>query len=318
MAGSSATALWVGAVTLSIVTVSPALAQRGGQAGQCNDQWPAWAPDGRGIVFVSTRTGDPEVYTMRFGEPSPVRLTQTPGRDAHPSYSPDGKRIAFQSPREGQHTNLYLMNADGSRQERITNHAGFAGVPVWSPDGTTLAYQWRPEGEGARWRLMMVSLSGERTPRPITDGAANDQVMNWSPDGKRLVFYSDRTGINQLYVMNRDGSGVARLTTTPAEDRTAAFSPDGGTMAFMSERDGTPAGIYLMRADGSGIRRLGDIKPGHGVPFFSPDGTRVLATVTDGSGASIWAVRISDGTAERLSACRPQSPPNGQISRGNS
>jgi TolB protein len=119
-----------------------------------------------------------------------------------------------------------------------------------------------------------------------------------------MVFYSDRTGINQLYVMNRDGSGVVRLTTTPAEDRTAAFSPDGASIAFMSERDGTPAGIYLMRADGSGLRRVGDLRPGHGVPFFSPDGSRVLATVTEAVGAGIWSVRVSDGTAERLSGCK--------------
>jgi TolB protein len=119
-----------------------------------------------------------------------------------------------------------------------------------------------------------------------------------------MVFYSDRTGINQLYVMNRDSSGVVRLTTTPAEDRTAAFSPDGASIAFMSERDGTPAGIYLMRADGSGLRRVGDLRPGHGVPFFSPDGSRLLATVTEGVGAGIWSVRVSDGTAERLSGCK--------------
>jgi TolB protein len=290
-------------VTLTLTSLAAIPSPRGAEQGRCNDQWPYWAPDGGGIVFVSDRTGDPEVYTLRFGG-VPVRLTHASGRDAHPSYSPDGKQIAFQSPREGQHTNIYLMNTDGSRQERITSHTGFAGVPVWSPDGKTLAYQWLPEGEGAKWRLMSLSLSGDRTPRPLTDGAANDQVVNWSPNGQRMVFYSDRTGINQLYVMNRDGSGVVRLTTTPAEDRTAAFSPDGASIAFMSERDGTPAGIYLMRADGSGLRRVGDLRPGHGVPFFSPDGSRVLATVTEGVGAGIWSVRVSDGTAERLSGCK--------------
>jgi TolB protein len=289
-------------LTIAFTPLSVMPPQRGSDPVRCNDQWPYWAPDGRGIVFVSDRTGDPEVYSLRLGG-APVRLTQSAGRDAHPSYSPDGKQVAFQSPREGQHTNIYLMNADGSGQVRITNHAGFAGVPVWSPDGKTLAYQWRPEGEGAKWRLMSVSFSGDQTPRPITDGTANDQVVNWSPNGQRMVFYSDRSGVNQLYVMNRDGSGVVRLTTTPAEDRTAAFSPDGTSIAFMSERDGTPAGIYLMQADGSRVRGVGELRPGHGVPFFSPDGSRVLATVTDTTGAAIWSVRISDGSAERLSSC---------------
>ena len=133
------------------------------------------------------------MYSLRLGG-ALVRLTQSAGRDAHPSYSPDGKQIAFQSPREGQHTNIYLMNADGSRQERITSHAGFAGVPVWSPDGKILAYQWRPVGEGAKWRLMLLSLAGDRTPRPMTDGSANDQVVELVTErpAHGLLFRSQR------------------------------------------------------------------------------------------------------------------------------
>ena len=110
------------------------------QAGY-DDMWPAWSPDGRRIVFASTRDGDPEIYVMNADGSRAQRLTSTPGRDAHPSWSPDGKTIAFQSPRLEGHTRIFLMDADGSNQRPLTNNRGFCGVPSWSPDGKQIAFQ---------------------------------------------------------------------------------------------------------------------------------------------------------------------------------
>ncbi|HJR59856.1 MAG TPA: hypothetical protein VJ813_10670 [Vicinamibacterales bacterium] len=269
----------------------------------CGDMWPAWSPDGTRVVFVSDRTGDPEVYVRAVGGGDSRRLTSTPGRDAHPSFSPDGRSIAFQSPREGIHTNLYLMNADGSGQRRVTRHEGFAGMPVWSPDGRQLAYQWTPDLKTQKWRLMLLQV-GSAGARQLTDGTANDQVINWAPDGKRFIFHSDRTGRNQLYTMTLDGV-VARLTSTPSDDRSGTWSADGQMIAFMSDRESEPAGVFVMNADASAIRRIGTLAPGHGVPFFSPDGSRVLANPSGPAGQEIVALRLSDGGVERLSECAP-------------
>jgi Tol biopolymer transport system component len=229
------------------------------QAAACNDSFPAWSPDGTRIAYSSDRTGDIEIYVLTLGSKEDLRLTTAPGRDAHPSWSPDGRQIAFQSPREGEHTNLHLMNADGSNQRRITAHRGFAGVPVWSPDGRRLAYQWRPETAGARWQLMLMNVDPPGAPEALTDGAANDQVPNWAPDGKRLVFYSDRTGTDQLYTMTVEGR-VTRLTNSSAADRPAVFSPDGKSIAFLSTRDGEPAAAYVMDAGDANVRRIGSVR----------------------------------------------------------
>jgi TolB protein len=271
--------------------------------------WPAWSPDGTQIVFASDRTGDWEIYLLRIGEATARRLTSAPGRDAHPTFSPDGKTIAFQSPREGEHTNLYLMNLDGSNQRRITSHEGFAGVPVFSPDGKQIAYQWTTDMKDYQgWRIMMSAPAAGAPTRPLTDGKANDQVPNWSPDGKRLVFFSDRTGVNQLYTMAPSGEEVRRLTSGPADDRTAAYSPDGRSIAFLSEREGKPGAVFLMSADGAGARRIGKEAPEHGVPFFSPDGTRLLISPSTPTGREIWSVKVADGSTEVLSRCSLQTP----------
>jgi TolB protein len=268
----------------------------------CNDLWPAWSPDGKRIVFVSDRTGDPEVFLRTLSGGEAQRLTMTPGRDAHPSFSPDGMTIAFQSPREGAHTNIYLMDVDGSNQRRITSHQGFAGMPVWSPDGTQIAYQWTPDLEAQKWRLMLLHVATSAQPRQLTDGSANDQVLNWAPDGTRFVFHSDRTGKNQLYTMSLDGR-VTRLTTSSSDDRSGAWSPDGKMIAFMSDRESDAAGVFVMDADGTGARRLSALTPEHGVPFFSPDGARVLANPRRPAGAEVVALRVRDGGVELLSRC---------------
>jgi Tol biopolymer transport system component len=288
-----------------MVAVAAVAAAGAGQAPlTCDDVWPAWSPDGRRVVFASNRTGDFEIYVLTLGSSGvPVRLTSAPGRDAHPMFSPDGTRIAFQSPREpGGHTNLYLMRADGTDQRRLTTHAGFAGVPAWSPDGRRVLYQWTPTFGSVKWRVMLLALDGS-APRELTDGTANDQVPNWAPDGRRFVFFSDRSGRDQLYSMTLDGA-IAPLTTGNAANRSGAWSPDGRRIAFKSERTGPQAATFLMNADGTDQRRLGTIDSGHGVPFFSPDGRQVLITKTGEYGVEIWSLRVSDGSATRVSGCR--------------
>ena len=77
----------------------------------------------------------------------------------------------------------------------------------------------------------------------------------WSPDGKRIAFYSERTGNAEIYVMNGDGTGVTRLTNTSADEGYPAWSPDGRTISFDSDRDGN-FDIFAMQADGTNVRPL--------------------------------------------------------------
>jgi TolB protein len=102
------------------------------------NNWPAFSPDGRQIVFGSSRDGDFEIYVMNADGSAVRRLTRSPGLDVRPAWSPDGKRIAFTSNRDGNYE-IYVMDADGSRLHRITNHPDRDDYAAWHPDGRRLA-----------------------------------------------------------------------------------------------------------------------------------------------------------------------------------
>lgn len=102
------------------------------------NNWPAFSPDGKKIVYSSSRDGDFELFVMNADGSEPKRLTTSEGMDIRPSWSPDGKRIAFTSNRDKNYE-IYIMKADGSDVRRLTNHDERDDYACWYPDGKRLA-----------------------------------------------------------------------------------------------------------------------------------------------------------------------------------
>jgi Tol biopolymer transport system component len=178
-----------------------------------------------------------------------------------------GDDIAFVSSRDGDYA-IFGMNADGSSQRRLTDERGDLSV-----------------AGGVEFQ---------------TDPA-------WSPDGTQLAFASAREGSYDIYVMNADGTGTTRLTSSNANDQGPTWSPDGSRIAFSRSRDG--GHVWVMNADGTGARRLTDDLAEEGEPAWSPDG-RWIAYTHRASGSDareIWVSR-PDGTGRRsLTNLRVQS-----------
>ncbi len=132
-----------------------------------------------------------------------------------------------------------------------------------------------------------------------------------SPDGARIAFvvadYGQATG--DVYVMNRDGSGIMRLTHAPELDDQPAWSPDGTRIAFRSYRDGREGDIWVMGDDGSDpVNLTPDPLPGvpdERAPHWSPDGTRIAYASNVGGTMDVWTM-APDGSDKRRITDTPE------------
>ena len=110
------------------------------------------SPDGKSIAFVSSRSGQADIWVLELKSKKLRNLTNNPAGDFRPSWSPDGKWLAFSSDRDSKKprrpngfefihsTEIYLVQSDGKGLRRVTNANAFAGSPAWSADGKSLIY----------------------------------------------------------------------------------------------------------------------------------------------------------------------------------
>ncbi|MCB9422532.1 MAG: PD40 domain-containing protein, partial [Ardenticatenaceae bacterium] len=182
------------------------------------------------IAFSSNRDGNYEIYSMNTDGSGLTRLTVNATDDVNPVWSPDGTKIVFQAYRDGQ-AEIYFMNADGSAQTRLTADGDYDGTPTWSPDGTKIAFVSRRTG-GYRIYTMNANGSG------LIQISSQPYSFNptWSPDGTKIAFDADDDGDGwqDLWVMNKDGSGQQKLYDPYGQTDIWArsWSPDSRYIAF--------------------------------------------------------------------------------------
>jgi Tol biopolymer transport system component len=202
-------------------------------AGAATETAPAWSPRGDRLAFASDRDGNSEIYVIGADGAGARRLTDNPANDGVPSWSPDGSRIAFVSDRGGE-PGIWAMAAEGSGPVRLVPGPADPGSkPAWTPDGRSVAFA--SDRDGGNLDIFLADAAagaGAGTPTKLITSPGLDGEPAWSPDGSRLAFASDRDGSPQIYVANRDGSNVVRVTTR-ARSYTPAWAPDGRQLAYI-------------------------------------------------------------------------------------
>jgi TolB protein len=260
------------------------------------------------IAYTISGNDGLELHTMDpDGSDDEVVPTPSDGFPWSVAWSPDGTRLALSIfPRSEGDRSIWVMNADGTDPHRLAA-ADNVSAPSWSPDGTEIVYT---ATTGRRTEIHRVAAGGSRDTTIHGEAAEGTFAIfsaQLSPDGLQLIFDRGTDAGFDIFVMDADGTGARRLTTT-GDDYDPSWSPDGSSIAFTREEtvesDGAEratSDIFVMNADGSGVTRLtdGGDKSTYLSPQWSPDGTKIafVAGVTGGPGPVI--VMNADGSASR-------------------
>ena len=150
---------------------------------------PSWTPDGGSVLYCTTDDLDPprknesDVFRIDLHSRVVTKLI-TGGVNTFPVMSPDGKHIAFRKIIDGDNSEVFIADADGSHPRNLTNHPAFDGWPAWSPDGRHIAFASNRRGNQQIY--VMDADGGNVVPVIHREGRAT--APRWAPDGQALYF----------------------------------------------------------------------------------------------------------------------------------
>ena len=226
-------------------------------------------PKGK-IVFTCFINQIDQICLMNADGSGRKQLTDFEATSFYPSLSPDGDTIYLSSRQTGNYE-IFFMNLRGRGLRRLTGGIGALYAPERSSMDDRIVFTNNSDGAQRIW----IMRTDGKNPHAVSTGP-DDIDPTYSPNGLMIAFASARTGLRQLYVMDRDGSEVRQITNLPDMGGRSTWSPDGRKLAFYA---GPPENhnIYVINVDGTGLVQLTNGGDNLG-PSWSPDGNWIAFT----------------------------------------
>ena len=298
--GSDPTRAWIAGLSLSDSSIREISSPSPGWI----DRSPSYSPDGKRLAFIRSAVAgvSNDIYVMPAKGGRVKRLTF----DHRPmtgslAWTGDSREIVFASAR-GAEMGLWVVAADGGIPEPVAGPVGEAAWPtIPSKSDSTLVYE-QSIGKADVWRLDLKDTKHPQKPPFALVSEKGDKMRpELSPDGKRVVFESDRLGFWDIWTCDVDGSRCDQITSLHGTAGRARWSPNGRYLAFEfhpNER----SEIYIVEVPGGIPRLLPTISGSDNLsPSWSRDGKWIYFASKHGAEAfQIWKIPVQGGTPVRL------------------
>lgn len=269
-----------------------------------NDYWPSWSPDGKRIVFTSSRAEMPfdarkdELYIVDIKSGKENQLTDNDVSDNTPHWSSDGKLISFISNRGGE-PDVFVMNFDGTGVRQVTKggQAFNGSTNAISIKRSKVYYLSNNTGKN---NIHEVNLDGSDNHELFsTDGTYDNHSFRLSKDEEELIFASNRSGSDRLYVYHFKTGELEEIPIDPGyKPYYPSISSDGRWVSFISFKDERGGDIYRSERDGSNVTRLTATADWDYDPAISPD-NGLIAFSSRREGKRGIYVMDADGSHQR-------------------
>jgi Tol biopolymer transport system component/DNA-binding winged helix-turn-helix (wHTH) protein len=281
------------------------------------DTNPAFSADSRWLVFrrqMSLEGG--ELYRLGLGSGgasaasvratgvsaigNPRRLTLATMDASYPAWIPNSKEILFSA-----RGSLWRLVVPGENTPARLPFTGEDGImPVVSPSRSGLGHRLvyvRHFQDSNIWRVQSPAAGARASAPPVVaiSSTRMDSTPQFSPDGRRVAFASDRSGRWEIWLADPDGANALQLTSMGATSGAPCWSPGGDRVVFQSNPEGQ-FDIYVIPVMGGKPRNLTSHPASDGRPSFSRDGQWIYFGSNRGGYRQIWKIPASGGDAVRV------------------
>jgi Tol biopolymer transport system component len=284
--------------------------------GFSTDNFPVFSPDGKSVAFarwnVGARYSGSAIYRVRVNGGEPQRLTFENLRIMGLAWTPDSREIIFSGTASGKRTQLWRIPASGGRLHALAGVGDNVLSPAISRRGRRLAYT-KVLDDWNIWRLKLPAADERHQPTKLIYSTQAEDVPQYSPDGKRILFASNRSGSYEIWVCDSEGKKPAPVTSIGGPSTgSPCWSPDGRRIAFDSLVGGK-SDIYVVPADGGPAKCLtANYKAGAMLPSWSRDGEWIYFA----SEEQVWKLPIRGGEPVQVTrdgGLRPHASADGKF-----
>jgi Tol biopolymer transport system component len=266
---------------------------------------PRWSPDGQRISVVvggSQNTAYSVVVVDAAGGSARVYPSPTGAVLSNATWEGTGKTlivaegVGVTALQRGSSGRLFRLDAGSGQYRALGWLESFPSLIDVLPDGRLVLSSLL-----VRQNLMEVSLDARNLfdGRALTSGMAMDRQPVYSPDGKSVMFSSNRGGTLDLWEVSVESGEMHRVTDDPEDDWDPEYGPDGQSIFWCSSRSGAFE-IWAARRDGSAPRQLSRDSLDAENPSVSPDNRWVFYSSAHPAKAGLWRVPVNGGDGERL------------------